>query len=105
MMWIAALILVVVLSVAARQKGAVPRGLRNFIEPVLFFIRDEVVLPNMGEEGLVYLPFLWTLFFFILMCNLVGLVPGGATATANISVTGALALCSFVMTHFAGLRR
>jgi len=105
MLWIAALLVIVLLSVAARQKGEIPRGLRNFIEPILLFIRDEVLLPNMGEAGLRYLPFLWTVFFFILMCNLIGLVPGGATATANISVTAALAILSFVMTQFAGVRQ
>src|SRR5262249_30643367 len=105
MLWIASLVVILLMSIMSRQKGAVPRGLRNFIEPVLLFIRDELVLPNMGEEGLPYLPFLWTLFFFILACNLIGLVPGGATATANISVTAALAVISFCVTHFAGLRR
>jgi F-type H+-transporting ATPase subunit a len=105
MMWIAALLLIVLMTVMARQKGDVPRGLRNFFEPLLLFLRDQVLMPNMGEAGLRYLPFLWTLFLFILMCNLLGLVPGGATATANISVTAALALVSFVVTQFAGVRQ
>jgi F-type H+-transporting ATPase subunit a len=105
MMWIASLVLLLVLTIASRQKGDVPRGLRNFLEPLLFFIRDQVMLPNMGEAGLPYLPFLWTLFLFILLCNLLGLIPGGATATANISVTAALAVISFLVTQFAGLRK
>ena len=105
MMWIASLLLFVIVTIGARQKGDVPHGLRNLLEPILFFIRDEVVLPNMGEAGLRYLPFLWTLFLFILMCNLLGLVPYGATATANISVTAVLALISFVATQFAGIRQ
>jgi F-type H+-transporting ATPase subunit a len=104
MMWIAALLVVILVTVAARQKGEIPRGLRNFLEPVLLFVRDEVLMPNMGKEGLPYLPFLWTLFLFILMCNLLGLIPGGATATANISVTAALAILAFIFTHVAGLR-
>jgi F-type H+-transporting ATPase subunit a len=104
-LWIAAAILIVLLSIAARQKGDTPRGFRNLLEPLLFFIRDQVVLPNMGEEGMRYLPFIWTLFLFILVCNLLGLVPGGATATANISVTAALAIISFIMIQFSGLRR
>ena len=87
------------------QRGEIPRGLRNFIEPILLFIRDEVLIPNMGQAGLKYLPFLWTVFFFILACNLIGLVPGGATATANISVTAALAILSFLATQFAGIRQ
>jgi F-type H+-transporting ATPase subunit a len=104
MLWLASLIVVILVSTAARQKGEIPRGLRNFLEPVLLFVRDEVMMPNMGKEGLPYLPFLWTLFLFILVCNLIGLVPGGATATANISVTAALAILSFIVTHVAGLR-
>ncbi len=104
MMWIAALLLIVLLNIAARQKGDVPRGLRNFFEPVILFIRDQVLMPNMGKAGLPYLPFLLTVFLFILMCNVLGLVPGGATATANISVTATLALISAFVTHFAGIR-
>jgi len=105
MMWIATLLLVVIMTIMARQKGDVPRGLRNFFEPLLLFLRDQVLMPNMGEAGLRYLPFLWTLFLFILVCNLLGLVPGGATATANISVTAGLALISFAVTQFAGVRQ
>jgi F-type H+-transporting ATPase subunit a len=105
MMWIAAFITFVIVTLAARQKGEIPRGLRNLIEPVLLFIRDQVVMPSMGKEGLRYTPFLWTLFLFILFCNLLGMVPGGATATANVSVTAALAIVSFLVTHFAGLRQ
>ena len=105
MMWIASLVLIAVLGLAARQKGDVPRGLRNFFEPLMLFIRSAVLLPNIGEAGLPYLPFLLTLFCFILMCNLLGLVPFGATATANISVTAALAVISAVVTHGAGMRQ
>jgi F-type H+-transporting ATPase subunit a len=104
-LWIAAAILIVLLTIAARQKGDVPRGLRNLLEPLLFFIRDQVVLPNMGEEGLKYLPFIWTLFLFILVSNLLGLIPGGSTATANVSVTATLAIVSFIMIQFSGLRQ
>jgi F-type H+-transporting ATPase subunit a len=83
----------------------VPRGLRNFFEPLILFIRNAVLIPNMGEAGLPYLPFLLTLFCFVLMCNLLGLVPGGATATANISVTATLAIISAIVTHAAGVRQ
>ncbi len=105
MMWVGALLLIVVLSLAARQRGDVPRGARNFFEPLILFIRNAVLLPNMGEAGLPYLGFLLTMFCFILMCNLLGLVPGGATATANVSVTATLALMSTAVTHFAGMRQ
>ncbi|UCE02396.1 MAG: F0F1 ATP synthase subunit A [Candidatus Latescibacterota bacterium] len=105
MMWVASLILIIVLGLAARQKGVVPRGLRNFFEPLILFVRNAVLVPNMGEAGLPYLPFLLTLFCFILTCNLLGLVPNGATATGNISVTATLAIISAVVTHFAGVRQ
>ena len=105
MLWIAALLLIIGLSLAARQKGDVPRGARNVLEPLVLFIRNAVLLPNMGEEGLRYLPFLLTLFSFILMCNLLGLIPGGATATANVSVTATLAVISTLVTHTAGIRQ
>ena len=105
MLWIAALVLVVVLGLTARQKGDVPRGMRNVLESVVLFIRNEVLIPNMGEAGLPYLPFLLTLFCFILMCNALGLVPFGATATGNISVTATLAVISALVTHGAGVRQ
>jgi F-type H+-transporting ATPase subunit a len=106
MMWIAAVIIIVLMNIAARQgRGNVPTGLRNVFEPMILFIRDQVLMPNMGKAGLSYLPFLFTLFMFILLCNVIGLVPGQATATANISVTAALAIISTVVTHFAGVRQ
>jgi F-type H+-transporting ATPase subunit a len=104
MMWIASLILIVLANLAARNRGLVPRGFRNFLEPVLLFIRDEVAIPNFHDRADRYLPYLWTVFFFILLCNLLGLVPGGATATGNLSVTAGLAVISFFMIHFVGIR-
>jgi len=103
-MWIASAVLIVVMNVAARQRGPVPRGLRNFIEPILLYLRDEVAVPNLREQADKYLPYLWTVFFFVLFCNLLGLVPGGATATGNLSVTAGLALISMFCIHFAGIR-
>jgi F-type H+-transporting ATPase subunit a len=71
---------------------------------VLFF-RDQVVMPNIGHGGERYVPFVVTLFFFILIANLLGLVPYGASVTANISVTAALALMSLVVIEVRGSRR
>lgn len=108
MMWIAATLLIILLNVAARQRGGngdPPGGLRKLFEPIILFIRDAVVVPNMGEAGLRFLPFLVTLFLFILLCNLLGLIPGQATATANISVTATLAIISALVTHGAGIRQ
>ncbi len=102
-MWVASILLIVLMLRAFRKPRTVPSGLANFFEAIVLFLRDEVVLPIMGEDGKKYLPFLLTLFFFILFCNLLGLVPYSATATGNISVTAGLALCSFLVMLGAGI--
>ena len=105
-MLLSALILVLVALYAARRnrQSPVPTGLGNFIETFVVFVRDEIALPTMGKVGLRYLPYLLTTFFFILIMNLVGLVPYGATATSNVSVTAALAFIAFVMIQAAAIR-
>jgi F-type H+-transporting ATPase subunit a len=106
MMWAAGLLILLIGWLAARRKGdAVPSGLRNAVEVMVRFIRDEVARKAIhGADADRFTPYLLTTFFFILTCNLLGLVPGMATATGNISVTAALALMAFVMIHFAGIR-
>lgn len=86
------------------RKNIIPKGIGNLFEIFIVFIRDEVGLPNMGPGGLRYLPFLLTLFFFILIMNVLGLIPYGATSTANISVTAALAFVAFIMIQAAAIR-
>ena len=82
-----------------------PRGLlQNMLETVVIYVRDEIARPNLGEKTGKYLPYLLTVFFFILACNLLGLVPFGATATANISITVVLAVFTFIVTQFAGTK-
>lgn len=76
---------------------AAPKGFQNFIEVVLVFVRDEVAKPNLGPKYLKFLPFLLTVFFFIWINNLLGLLPGGANFTGNIAVTACLALVSFIV--------
>jgi F-type H+-transporting ATPase subunit a len=102
-MWLASGLLVLTMMACFRRPSLVPTGLANFLETIVVFLRDEVILPVMGEGGRAYMPFLLTVFFFILYCNLLGLVPYSATATGNISVTAALALISFVVTQGAGI--
>ena len=70
----------------------------------MLYIRNEVILPNVGHHGEGFVPFCLTLFFFILFCNLLGLIPYGATATSNISVTATLAIVSFFVIEIAGMR-
>jgi F-type H+-transporting ATPase subunit a len=100
MMWLAGLLLFILLKSAfSGNRGR----LANFFESIVVFIRDEVVLPNMGEAGRPYMPFFLTIFFFILFCNLLGLFPYSATATSNINVTAGLALCTFAVTQVTGV--
>jgi len=103
MMWLASALLIGLLLSAFRRPRLVPGGLANFFEAIVVFLRDEVITPIMGEDGRRYLPYLLTVFFFILFCNLLGLIPYSATATGNISVTAGLALCTFVLTQAAGI--
>ena len=81
-----------------------PRGFAAAIESVVLYIRNEVILPNVGPHGEAFVPFCLTLFFFILTGNLLGLMPWGATATGNISVTATLAIISFFVVEIAGMR-
>lgn len=109
MLWVAAIVLTLLVSRAARhtdRDGLVPRGrLRNFFEAIIVFLRDEVVYTIMGPKvGRRFLPLLLTFFFFILFANLLGLVPSLATATGNINVTATLALTTFFATQISGMR-
>jgi F-type H+-transporting ATPase subunit a len=100
-----ALILFVLMKVSSaykRNKGKAPSGLQSLIEPIIFFVRDEIVKPNVGPRYEKYLPYLLTLFFFILFGNILGLVPGSANLTGNIAVTMTLALFTFIITNVSG---
>ncbi|MBN1822478.1 MAG: F0F1 ATP synthase subunit A [Prolixibacteraceae bacterium] len=107
---VAAILLVwVFLAVARASKrnvGKAPKGLQNLVEPIIVFIRDEVALPAIGEKKYKkFMPYLLTLFFFILINNFMGLIPifpFGANVTGNISVTLVLALFTFIITSFSG---
>lgn len=109
MLMLAALLCLVVLIPAAAahtrhtEESGAPRGFAAGMEAVVLYLRNEVILPNVGPHGNAYVPFALTLFFFILFANLLGLVPYGSTATGNISVTATLALITFVVVEAAGV--
>jgi F-type H+-transporting ATPase subunit a len=105
-LWVAAAILLAVAVAAARsnRKQSVPRGLGNLLEVMVVFVRDEVAIPNMGPGGVRYLPYLLTTFLFILIMNLLGLVPYGSSSTGNVSVTGGLAAIAFIMIQLSAIR-
>jgi F-type H+-transporting ATPase subunit a len=77
----------------------------NLFEAILLFIRDDVARPAIGGHGADrFLPYLWTVFFFVLFNNLLGMLPGGASATANVNVTAVFALMTFYTVVAAGVR-
>lgn len=83
----------------AKGQGVIsaPKGKQNLVEVLVSFIRDEVAKPNLGHKANKYLPYLLTVFFFILINNLVGLVPGTANVTGNIAFTAVLGVISFIV--------
>jgi F-type H+-transporting ATPase subunit a len=119
MMGVTVLLLATALPWLLRGKGLVPRGWRNAIEAICMYIRNEVVQPLLHERTDRFIPYLWTVFFFILTMNLMSMIPTegiirlvtgkqnvyGGPMTANIWITGAMALISFLVTHVAGIKR
>lgn len=108
MLFINATLLLLVLSSVGRaykrNAGKAPKGLQSFMEPVILFVRDEIVKPNISHHHERYLPYLLSLFFFILFGNLLGLLPGAGNLTGNIAVTAVLAVLTFLITNFSGNR-
>lgn len=83
------------------SKGALPKGLGRFLEPIVLYIRDDIAIPNIGKKHYKrYMPYLLTVFFFIWIINLLGLTPLGINVTNNIAVTFALALLTYILTTF-----
>src|SRR3954467_5830855 len=113
----AILMLLIFPTLFKRADSEPPRGAKNFFEAILEFLRVEVIRPALKENTDRFVPFLWTLFFFILFCNLLGQIPIaeivtlftrkpshlGGTATGTMTTTGALAICTFLFIHFNGI--
>jgi F-type H+-transporting ATPase subunit a len=85
-----------------KHPNKAPRGIASFIEPIVLFVRDEIAKPNIGPKYKKFTPYLLTLFFFIWVGNLLGLVPGAANLTGNIAVTFSLAIITFFITNING---
>ncbi len=99
------ILLIILLTVARTYKtraGKAPNGLQSFIETIILFVQNDIVKPNIGPKYEKFLPYLLTLFFFILFGNLLGLLPGAGNLTGNISVTLVLALITFFITNLNG---
>jgi F-type H+-transporting ATPase subunit a len=104
MMWLAAVIILGLAWLATRRRSQQPRGVQNLLESMVVFVRDELARKNIGAHGDRYTSYLLSTFIFILLCNLLGLMPYGATATGNIAVTAGLAGMAFLMIQWAGIR-
>lgn len=107
MMWLALTLLVVAFAVAVKsyKKSKSPKGLSNFLEVLVLFVKDEIAKPTIGKGYERFLPYLLTVFFFILTCNFLGLIPFMTTATSNISVTATLAIISFFVIQIGGMMK
>ena len=103
-MWVAA-ILVVLIFALGRPRSITPSGFGIVLETLVLFVRDEIAKPTIGDTDYKrYTPYLCSAFFFILVCNLLGVIPYTATPTGNISVTAGLALFTFIVTQAATIR-
>jgi F-type H+-transporting ATPase subunit a len=99
------IILFFVMLIVARgynKKNVAPKGLQAFIEPLVLFVRDDIIKDNIGKQHAKFTPLLLTFFFFILINNLMGLLPGAANVTGNIAVTFVLSAITFLVTTIFG---
>ncbi len=106
-LWIVAILLLISFKIAANayKKSRIPHGFTNFIEILIVFVRDEIAKPTIGKGFEKFLPYLLTVFFFILFSNFIGLLPNGSTVTSNISVTTTLAVLSFIAVQVGGMMK
>jgi F-type H+-transporting ATPase subunit a len=115
---VAMLLLLIIIPLAARPKNLSPKGIQNLVESVCVFLREELAKPILKDHTDKYIGFIWTVFFFILSLNLLGMIPSekifflltgkegrfGGPATADIWITGAMAIIAFVMSNISGIR-
>ena len=107
MMFLAAAFLIALLGWFLRRSrisSGAPTGVTNAIEALVLFVRDEIAVTHMGPKyGRFFAPYLLTLFFFILTCNLAGMVPGGYSPTSNLNVTATLAALTLLLIVVSGV--
>ena len=99
------LVFITVAKSYTRRPGLAPKGLQSFVEPLIIFIRDDIAKASIGPKYEKFMPYLLTVFFFILISNLLGLIPvfpGGANFSGNIAITACLAVLTFIITNING---
>lgn len=104
-LWVVEILLILTFIFVSRsyKKSIIPHGFPNFIETIIVFVRDEVVKATIGHGYEKFLPYLLTVFFFVLYSNFIGLFPYSATVTSNIAVTATLAAFTFIATQIGGM--
>jgi F-type H+-transporting ATPase subunit a len=102
---IAFMVTLVFFLVASRKVAMVPKGIGNVAEAGVEFVRDNIVMDVIGPEGKPYLPFILTVFFFVLFNNLIGLIPGFKPGTGTMGTTVAWAVMVFVVYNWIGIRK
>ena len=106
MLWVASIFLLLAFGLSFRKRKLVPTGFAALLEMLVLFIRDDVAIANMGEkDGRKFAPLLCTFFFFVLTCNMMGLIPLFTTPTGNINVTASLAVVTFITGQFFGIKQ
>ena len=107
-MWLVVVVLVILLYFITKgyKKSLIPKGLTNLFEIIIIFVRDEVVKPAIGKGYEAFMPYMLSLFFFILFVNMFGLIPTPnlVVPTGNLGVTASLALISFIAIQFGGIK-
>ena len=106
-MWLAALLVLLTFTIISKRykKSLIPKGITNFFEVFILVVRDEIAKNTIGKGYERFVPYLLTIFFFILFGNFLGLLPWSATFTSNIGATASLAICSFFMIQIGGIRK
>jgi F-type H+-transporting ATPase subunit a len=106
-MWLSALLVLTLFTIVAKnyKKSLIPKGIANFVEVFVLFVRDEIAKTTIGKGYEKFVPYLLTLFFFILFGNFLGLLPWSATFTSNVGVTASLAICSFFLIQIGGIMK
>lgn len=108
-MWFvsAVLILLGILAAKGYRRSLIPKGISNFFEVIIDFVRNEIVRPAIGKGYEPYMPYMLTLFFFILFCNMFGLIPlpNLVVVTGNVAVTASLAIISFIVIQYTGMKQ
>ena len=105
MLFLSALILIVMFNLAFRKKEVVPKGFAAILEMLVLFIRDDVAIANLGaKDGRKFTPLIASFFFYILICNMLGLIPLFTTPTGNVNVTAGLAIVTFMVGQIYGIK-